>query len=276
MSDELLNEFIFDSRDHLGTAGAQLLELEKAPESLTALNALMGTLHTIKGNSGFLDFQNLYKLLHHAESLLQTVREQQGACPQKMIDLLLQVLDTVEALLDRLEGGDDDRVDWLDTLNQALSESEAALEQVERNSPPEAEAAPGTKRPAAARPAAGAAGGRPAFVIKDDLSGKVNLMTLKDGQLAEEDGILPPKVEAMWEAGLRGLVLDLRSLSNLTSRDLKALIAIGRKKPERTAFLLDPQSQESLRRVFLILSLDRFMRFFPDKDQALAFIKANK
>ena len=278
MSDELLNEFIYDSRDHLSTAGAQLLELEKNPDSLAALNALMGTMHTIKGNSGFLDLQNLYKLMHHAESLLQTVREKQCVCPQKMIDLLLQVLDTVEALLDRLENGDDDNVDWLGALNQALSEAEESLEKEMAGQPP-APAAPTVAPPLQEGEAPSENSApltrtvQPQFVIKEDLTGKINLLTLKDGQLSEEDDVLPARVEAMFTAGLKGLVVDLRSLGSVSSRELKVLMSVGRKKPDKTAFLLDQKKQEALFRVFQVLHLDSFMKIFPDKDPALAYIK---
>lgn len=268
MSDELLNEFIFDSREHLGAAGAQLLDLEKDPGSLAAINALMGTMHTIKGNSGFLDLANLYKLMHHAESLLQTARETIQPCPPKIIDLLLQVLDTVEALLNRLENGADDQVDWLEALNQALSEAETSLEGAS---------------PVAAGGAAAAqvSDGRQADpnnralpqLPKEGLSGKINLVALKDGQLADEDKLFPNRVEAMFAAGLKGLVVDLRGLGSVTSRELKVLMSAGRKKPEKTSFLLDFQSQEALYRIFQVLHLDSFMHFFADQDAALAYIK---
>lgn len=271
MSDELLNEFIFDSREHLGTAGAQLLELEKNPGSLSAVNALMGTMHTIKGNSGFLDLANLYKLMHHAESLLQTVREKSQACPPKMIDLLLQVLDTVEALLNRLENGEDDQVEWLVALNQALSEAEAGLESGLVSSGPGVSAA-------ASPVVTGFAEGRKdnrefAPIHKDSLNGKINLVSLKDGQLAEEDELFPNRVEAMFEAGLKGLVVDLRGLVSVTSRELKVLMNAGRKMPEKTSFILDFQSQEALYRIFQVLHLDSFMHFFSNQEAALAHIK---
>ncbi len=282
MSDELLSEFLFDSREHLSTAGAQLLELEKNPDSLSDLNALMGTMHTIKGNSGFLDLQNLYKLMHHAESLLQTVREKQCHCPQKVIDLLLQVLDTVEALLDRLESGDDDKVEWLDSLNQALSEAETSLESLKPAEPdtaaaatPAAAAAPAASEPAAA-PKAAKAPAAPAssFAIKDDLRGKISLLALKDRQVSEEDELFQSRIEAMFAAGLRGLIVDLKSITSLSSRELKFLMALGRSKPGQTAFLLDSEAQQALYRVFQVLRLDSFMRFFPDKQAALNYIKA--
>lgn len=273
MSDELLNEFIFDSREHLGTAGAQLLELEKNPGALSAINALMGTMHTIKGNSGFLDLANLYKLMHHAESLLQTVRETGQPCPPRMIDLLLQVLDTVEALLNRLENGDDDQVEWLGALNQALSEAETSLERgaAPTGSPATAEAVP-SAAPSDRKPVPA---GREALQMpKEGLSGKINLVSLKDGQLAEEDELFPSRVEAMFAAGLKGLVVDLRGLGSVTSRELKVLMSAGHKMPEKTSFLLDFQSQEALYRIFQVLHLDSFMHFFPDQEAALAHIKS--
>jgi chemotaxis protein histidine kinase CheA len=273
MSDELLNEFIFDSREHLGTAGAQLLELEKDPGSLRAINALMGTMHTIKGNSGFLDLANLYKLMHHAESLLQTARETNQACPPKLIDLLLQVLDTVEALLNRLENGDDDQVEWLKALNQALSEAEASLEGSPAPAAPSAAVVESaTNQPSGSRKAA--SDHRELLQLpREGLSGKINLVALKDGQLADEDELFPNRVEAMFAAGLKGLVVDLRGLGSVTSRELKVLMNAGRKNPEKTSFLLDFQAQEALYRIFQVLHLDSFMHFFADQDAALTHIK---
>ncbi len=272
-SNELLDEFIFDSRDHLGTAGQQLLDLEKNPDSLAALNALMGTMHTIKGNSGFLDLQNLYKLMHHAESLLQTVREKQCACPQEMIDLLLQVLDTVEALLSRLENGDDDNVEWLGPLNQALSESEAKLEAGDEGvEEAPAEAAAETASPAAAAPRQMRVHVAP-VVIDEDLTGRLDVVAICDGQLSEE-GAVPwhLKVEAMFKAGLSGLVVDLRSLSAVNSYELKQLMGAAKKQPEKTAFLMDADRQVSLLRVFQVLRLDSVMSIFPDEEEARAYI----
>ncbi|MDR0882267.1 MAG: Hpt domain-containing protein [Candidatus Adiutrix sp.] len=271
MSDDLLNEFIFDARDHLGTAGAQLLDLEKKPDSLESLNALMGTLHTIKGNSGFLDLANLYKLLHHAESLLQTVREKQCTCPQKMIDLLLQVLDTVEALLSRLEKGENDQVEWLETLNQALSESETSLE---GTAPLEVCPAPvkTPTRPSGQTPAAQAIEAAAKVGGPDGSGGQIDLIHLEDRQLAEDE-LFPSRVEAMFSAGLQGLVVDLRDLGRLTNPELKVLMAAGQKKPESTAFLLNFKNQAALYRIFQLLRLDHFMHFCADQAAAVAYLK---
>ncbi len=287
MIDELLSEFIFDSRDHLGTAGAQLLELEKNPTSLTSLNALMGTLHTIKGNSGFLDLQHLYKLLHHAESLLQTVRDQRSACLPKMVDLLLQVLDTVEAILDRLEGGENDQVDWLEPLTLALYELETQQESIsnaEGQTPEVLEETNeiDTEIPAqdtitlfAEEPKEELLPSPPQIVIDEDLSGQINLMELTDGQLETEANELPPKVEAMFKAGLSGLIIDLRELATISSGELKTLVAIGNKNSAQTAVLLDIVTQAPLYRIFQILHLDAYLHFFQNREEAMEYMESN-
>jgi chemotaxis protein histidine kinase CheA len=129
MPSDLLEEFVFDSREHLTNASNQLLSLEKNPGSLDNLNALMGTFHTIKGNSGFVNQRHLYELLHSAESLLQTVRDNnERGCPPEVVEVLFQVLDTSEAIMTRLEHDEDDEVDWLPNLLDAIKESTASLE----------------------------------------------------------------------------------------------------------------------------------------------------
>lgn len=281
MSDELLNEFIFDSREHLSTAGAQLLELEKKNDSLPVINALMGTLHTIKGTSGFFDLKHLYELLNKAESLLQTVREKEKHCPPKIVDLLLQVLDTVEAILDRLESGADDQVEWIGTLTQALSEADkdldksplqAAVAAAKIGGNSGATARDGLQTASGPRPAAGPSA---AALPDEECNGRISLMTVKNGQLADEGENFTARVDHMFEAGLKGLVVDLRSLASVSGVELKALMAAARKFPEKTAFLLDKDGQQSLDRVFKVLNLDAFMKFFPDENQAVEFIKAS-
>ncbi|MEW5724299.1 MAG: Hpt domain-containing protein [Thermodesulfobacteriota bacterium] len=128
MPSELTMEFIEDAREHLQAAGGHLLALEKDPSRSEDLHGLLRALHTIKGNAGFLDFQRLYGLLHKAENVLQTVREQScSQCPQGLLDELFQVLDTVEAMLDRIERDEPDEVEWLDRLAGSLDGIDQAL-----------------------------------------------------------------------------------------------------------------------------------------------------
>jgi len=270
MSDNLLQEFIFDARDHLSTAGAQLLELENNPGDLDPLNALMGTLHTLKGNSGFLDLQNHYQLMHNAESLLQTIREKQSDCPRTVIDLLFQVMDTSEAIMVSLSTNGRDSVDWLGTLNQALSEAETQLEsgaeqpgqaasphdedysEVFEEAEPTEESSP-----------------EPELEL-EVIPGAPSLVTLADDYLERAGDRFPARVEAFFKAGGNSLMVDLKDLTSLTGHGVKLILAASRKKPDRMAFLVNPDEQPDLYRLFQVLDPDQKLNIFPDQAPALA------
>ncbi|MFH1136417.1 MAG: Hpt domain-containing protein [Pseudomonadota bacterium] len=136
MAGEILGEFIEDSREHLQTASGHLLALEKDPGDRERINGLLRSIHTIKGNAGFLDQKNLYHLLHQVENILQTVREKGCAhCPAGLIDNVLKVLDLVDLILDRLEEGLNDRVPGLDDLLAGLKTTEESLENASDGKP---------------------------------------------------------------------------------------------------------------------------------------------
>ncbi|MFH1092008.1 MAG: Hpt domain-containing protein [Pseudomonadota bacterium] len=128
MTDDILSEFIEDAREHLQGASQHLLALEKNPGLPDELHGLLRRLHTIKGNAGFLDLKSLYDLTHKTENILQTVREQpRQECPQGLIDILFQVLDTIEAMLNNLAAGKSDYVNWLGSLIASLERIDQAL-----------------------------------------------------------------------------------------------------------------------------------------------------
>jgi len=267
MSENLLNEFIFDARDHLSTAGARLLDLEKNPGSLEPLNALMGTLHTLKGNSGFLDLQNLYQLMHHAESLLQTIREKKVDCPPPVIDLLLQVLDTAEAILNRLAEDGQDTVDWLGSLSQALSEAEERLEDDEISGPVDH----GDEDYSQVYQAAGPTDHHHEPGLNLEITpGAASLVTLADGDLDRAGDHFTARAEALFKAGGSGLVVDLKGLTSLSGLELKLLLAASLNQPDRVALVVDPAEQPDLHRLFQVLDPDRRLKLFPDQAPALA------
>ncbi|MDR3135084.1 MAG: Hpt domain-containing protein [Deltaproteobacteria bacterium] len=283
MASELLDEFIFDSRDHLTTAGTQLMALEKEPDSLESLNSLMGTLHTIKGNSGFVNLRNLYEMLHGAENLLQTVRDTPGhVCPPAIINQLFQVLDSVEAILSRLEAGDDDQVDWLAALNQAIKEAEASLVAPMGEEPLASQAVgPG---PATEAPKAPSAGADPA-PAKDPppaprpspraepqaapgLSSEqtTRIDYLEDGELAAEGS----NYLTFLKMGRGNLILDVNSLTSLGFDEIRAIRELVIQDDERFALVLDQNKQPDFWRVLVLWSLENKIKIFPSLGQAKA------
>jgi HPt (histidine-containing phosphotransfer) domain-containing protein/anti-anti-sigma regulatory factor len=131
MGPEILTEFLEDAREHLEAAGQHLVRLEKDPGRDEDIHGLLRSIHSIKGNAGFLNLSGLYELLHKTENVLQIVREHKcgpAGCPPSLVDLLFQVLDTVEVMVGNLASGGTDRVDWLDRLDASLDQITETLD----------------------------------------------------------------------------------------------------------------------------------------------------
>ncbi|MDR2386471.1 MAG: Hpt domain-containing protein [Deltaproteobacteria bacterium] len=283
MASELMDEFIFDAREHLATAGTQLMELENEPDSLAKLNALMGTLHTIKGNSGFVNLKNLYGMLHGAENLLQTVRDTPGhVCPETTVNQLFQVLDAVEVILTRLEAGDDEEVDWLPALNQAIAEEEAALERPslsEERGPQESPAVSGQTFEAPdeaeimepvfpwpeADTEAGQVAAEEAGQDQEGPDGAV-IEVLADGQLGEKG----QTYMKFLEKGKNYFILDVNSLTTLSFDEIRLIRELVFVDDIHFILIIDPEKQPDFWRLLVLWSLENKMTTYEDLAKAKA------
>ncbi|MDR2352269.1 MAG: Hpt domain-containing protein [Deltaproteobacteria bacterium] len=270
---ELLQEFVFDSREHLGTAGTQLLALEKEPNSLTSLNALMGTLHTIKGNSGFVNLRHLYELLHASESLLQTIRDIPGhLCPPLIIERLFQVLDTVDVIMGRLEKGEDDEVEWRQPLLESILEAASALEKGEISEPNSLSSTsfsstedPTNKGFIPATPEGTILPHLENSKNPFDTSQPIQILFLNDGQLASEGPSYLENSPEVIQKGSRGLILDMRKITSFTSEEQAILEKLRSLWGKKLGILLSLDQQPDFYRVFTVLGMDTIYQFYPDE-----------
>ena len=72
--DELLAEFIAETRDTLTPLAGEIVAWEAAPGDRARLDAIFRFVHTVKGSCGFLDLPRLGRLSHAAEDALAAVR----------------------------------------------------------------------------------------------------------------------------------------------------------------------------------------------------------
>ena len=61
---EIIADFVAESLDSLGTIEVKLMDLEQDPSDLETMNAIFRPFHTVKGVSGFLNFNKMNKLAH--------------------------------------------------------------------------------------------------------------------------------------------------------------------------------------------------------------------
>ncbi len=83
-----------------------LVALEQAPDDTELLNRIFRALHTIKGTSGFLNFDPVVRPSHRAEDVLNTLRRSEVEFSRRIMDALLAARDQLSIMLqDIREGG---------------------------------------------------------------------------------------------------------------------------------------------------------------------------
>jgi len=107
MDNDILQEFLAESRELLGQAQDQLLRLEGTPDDPDVLSAIFRAFHTLKGGAGFLEAQNMVDWCHHLEDLLDKLRSGKLRADSGMIDAILRGTDVVQGMLSEMATGAD-------------------------------------------------------------------------------------------------------------------------------------------------------------------------
>ena len=117
--DDLLDDFIAETRENLETLASQLVQWEQTPQDRALLDSVFRFVHTVKGSCGFLDLPRLMRLSHAAEDILSGAREGQVTASTGLVSAVLAVVDRIAALTDALETGSavfDDDDDLIETM----------------------------------------------------------------------------------------------------------------------------------------------------------------
>lgn len=99
----LLEQFLSESRDVLQSIGQKLMRLEETPDDADLVTELFRLVHTLKGNSGLFEFQEMTRVLHAGEDLMDGVRQGQIEFTRPLADGLLSAMDFVSTLCDEIE-----------------------------------------------------------------------------------------------------------------------------------------------------------------------------
>ncbi|MGC9195223.1 MAG: chemotaxis protein CheA, partial [Syntrophobacteraceae bacterium] len=154
VSEIVVNEFVAEAHEHLGSTECDLLAMESCVEgeSCEIVDRLFRSIHSIKGGSGTFGFPAVMELSHAMESVLLLFRKGEAAPDHGKINILLQGVDKLKAMIDDIHSSS--KVDCrgeLEKLNAILlsfgkstpesSPGElqvcsAAAESTDRSSPP--------------------------------------------------------------------------------------------------------------------------------------------
>jgi len=101
--EEIVKEFLVESYENLDRLDQDLIVLEKDPKNCETLASIFRTIHTLKGTSGFLAFNQLEALTHAGESLLSRLRDGVLPLSAEITTALLAVVDAVREMLGNIE-----------------------------------------------------------------------------------------------------------------------------------------------------------------------------
>jgi two-component system chemotaxis sensor kinase CheA len=103
---ELVEQFLPESRELVEQATRDLLVLEKAPHDRERLDSAFRAFHTLKGGAGIVDFAAMEHTVHAAENVLAAARSGARSITPALVEDCLVCLDQVIAWLDAMQETD--------------------------------------------------------------------------------------------------------------------------------------------------------------------------
>ncbi len=134
--DELLQEFLGETGEHLDTVDRELVRFEQEPNNNEILRNIFRLVHTVKGTCGFIGLPRLEALTHAAESVIGQFRDG-ASVSSTAVTAILETIDQIKEIMAELTekgqeppGNDDQLIGEL----RALAEK-AKLELAARETP---------------------------------------------------------------------------------------------------------------------------------------------
>jgi len=101
--DEIVSEFVAETRELLEQLDEDLVQLEAEKENPELIQETFRILHTVKGTSGFLNFDRMRLLAHRLEDLLGQLRDGKRKVDEEVMDVLLAGSDRLKELLEKIK-----------------------------------------------------------------------------------------------------------------------------------------------------------------------------
>jgi two-component system, chemotaxis family, sensor kinase CheA len=99
---EILISFIAEGYERLDDAEAQLAKIGGGDDT-SVLNCVFRLFHSVKGSAGFLGFEEIKKLTHEAETLLDVFLKEKHDVDQESLDVVFATIDVLRTLIGIVE-----------------------------------------------------------------------------------------------------------------------------------------------------------------------------
>ncbi len=118
---EIVDSFIVETNEIFEKLDNELLEIEKRPEDKDLINSIFRAVHTVKGTSGFLSFDQMSTLAHRFEDVLNKLRRGELSFQSPMLDVMLEAFDLMKMLLKQVVDRDIMEIDLTATIGKLES-----------------------------------------------------------------------------------------------------------------------------------------------------------
>ncbi|MBP5199372.1 MAG: chemotaxis protein CheA, partial [Schwartzia sp.] len=143
-TNQYMEMFLEESREHLQSLNDGLLALENDPEEVSVVNDIFRNAHTIKGMSATMGFTKIAELTHDMENVFDLLRTEKMKVNDDIMDTLFKTIDSLEQMIESVgAGGPEDVVD-ISSFASKLSAlaSGKSISEAEPAPAPAAETAP--------------------------------------------------------------------------------------------------------------------------------------
>ncbi len=104
-NEELLKDFFTEAQSQVETLESNILVIESDPSNHEAIDEIFRAAHTLKGGSATVEFTELAEFTHKVEDVLDELRSDRLDVTEDVVDLLLNSIDVIKAMLESRAGG---------------------------------------------------------------------------------------------------------------------------------------------------------------------------
>ncbi|MEK3974557.1 MULTISPECIES: chemotaxis protein CheA [unclassified Psychrobacillus] len=117
-TNQYLEMFIEESKEHLQACNDHLLELEKNPQNLSIVNEVFRSAHTLKGMSATMGYEDIANLTHKMENVLDEIRNSRLDVTPELLDVVFVAVDQLEEMVFNIADGGDGKLDVEETVRK--------------------------------------------------------------------------------------------------------------------------------------------------------------
>jgi two-component system chemotaxis sensor kinase CheA len=127
---EIVDSFVVETKEILEKLDNEILLIEKSPEDKDLVNSIFRAVHTVKGTSGFLSFDQMSIVAHRFEDVLNKLRRGDLKFQPSMMDVMLEAFDTMKILLKQVIDRDIQEIDLASTIKKLELLSSATVSEI--------------------------------------------------------------------------------------------------------------------------------------------------